>query len=346
MQKYSLYASYKTNLISIKVLMVKFLPLYLLISLILPKSSCEQSLVTRSKPVNGGTETLLWSADWSADDKRIAVGGDDSLLKIYDGKNSKLLKTYQLKSMIRQVRWHPANNLLAVATNDDEVSILNTVTEKFIKLNGIPNGARGIDWNFNGQLLATADNDGLVKIWDSTGNLLRTIKKEDNNSYFSIGWHPSKNIIAVSGDDIRILDTLGITLKVIKHRKENTGILTICWHPSGDFFAIGDYGHDKEGIKSIIQFWKPDGTLTKTLYGSKAEYRNIRWNKSGTLLASASDALRIWNAKGKLLYTGKSKDLLWGVDWNSKSEKIITSSITGKIKLWNANAKLIADTTE
>ena len=142
------------------------------------------------------------------------------------------------------------------------------------------------------------------------------------------------------------MDTMGTTLKVIRHRKEQTGVLTINWHPSGEFFATGDYGHDKEGIKSIIQFWKPDGTLTKTLYGSKAEYRNIRWNKSGTLLASASDALRIWNTNGKLVCTGKSKDLLWGLDWNSQSEKIITSSISGKIKIWNANAKLIADVTE
>ncbi len=305
-----------------------------------------QNNIVRNTPTIGRAETLLWTADWSADETKIAVGGDDSLLKIYDSKNLKLIKSYQLKSMIRQLSWHPTNSLLAIATNDDEVCILNTETEKFIKLKGITYGARGIDWNFNGQLLATADNDGLVKIWDSTGNLLRTIKKEDNNSYFSISWHPSKNIIAVSGDDIRIMDTLGVTLKVIKHRKENTGILTIDWHPSGDFFASGDYGHEKEGIKSIIQFWKPDGTRIKTLYGSKAEYRNIRWNKSGTLLASASDALRIWDANGKLVYTGKFKDLLWGLDWNNNSEKIVTSSISGKIKIWNAKAKLLTEVIE
>jgi WD40 repeat protein len=305
-----------------------------------------QSTVTKNKKINAVAQTLLWAADWSADEKRIAVGGDDSLLKFYDCNNLKLLKCYQLKSMIRQVCWHPVNNILAIATNDDEVSILNTETEKLIKLNGISNGARGIDWNFNGQMLATADNDGLVKIWDSTGILLRAIKKEDNNSYFSISWHPNKNIIAVSGDDIRIMDTLGVTLKVIKHRKENTGILTIAWHPSGDFFATGDYGHEKEGIKSIIQFWKPDGTLIKTLYGSKAEYRNIRWNKSGTLLASASDALRIWDANGKLVFTGKSKDLLWGLDWNSNSEKIVTSSISGKINIWDAKAKFLTEVVE
>jgi WD40 repeat protein len=318
----------------------------LLISLLFFQTVCGQSVASKDATKIQKKKTLLWTADWSADDKRIAVGGDDSLLKIYDSKNLKLRKAYQLKSMIRQVSWHPANNYLAIATNDDEVCILNTETEKFIKLNGITNGARGIDWNFNGQLLATADHDGLVKIWDSTGKLLRTIKKEDNNSYFSISWHPSKNIIAVSGDDIRIMDTSGVTLKVIKHRKENTGILTICWHPSRDFFATGDYGHDKEGIKSIIQFWNPDGTLTKTLYGSKAEYRNIRWNKSGTLLASASDALRIWSKNGDLLFTGKPEDLLWGVDWNSTSEKIITTSISGNVKLWTAKAKLIVEATE
>ncbi len=305
-----------------------------------------QNNITRNKLTIRESETLLWAADWSADGKRIAVGGDDSLLKIYDSKNLKLIKLYQLKRMIRQLSWHPTNNLLAIATNDDGVCILNTETEKFIKLNGITYGARGIDWNFNGKLLATADNNGLVKIWESTGKLLRTIKKEDNNSYFSVSWHPSKNIIAVGGDDIRIMDTLGVTLKVIKHRKENTGILTIDWHPSGDFFASGDYGHEKEGIKSIIQFWKPNGTRIKTLYGSKAEYRNIRWNKSGTLLASASDALRIWDANGKLVYIGKSKDLLWGLDWNSNSPKIVTSSISGKIRIWNAKAKLLTEVNQ
>lgn len=326
--------------------MQKFSIYILLIFLLFFQTGCGQSVASKDAPKIQKKKTLLWTADWSADDKRIAVGGDDSLLKIYDSKNLKLLKTYQLKSMIRQVNWHPAKNILAIATNDDEVSILNTETEKFIKLNGITYGARGIGWNFNGELLATADNVGLIKIWDLKGNLLKTIKKEDKNSYFSLHWHPNKNIIAVSGDDIRIVDTSGATLKVIKHRKENTGVLSVRWHPSGEFFATGDYGQDKEGVKSIMQFWKADGTLIRTLYGSKAEYRNIQWNIEGSLLASASDVLRIWSKNGDLLFTGKPEDLLWGVDWNRTSEKIITTSINGNVKLWTAKAKLILEATE
>jgi len=309
-------------------------------------SRCGQVVSTKEKSSINKSKVLLWTTDWSADDKLIAVAGDDSLLRIYDSKNLKQVMNFQMNSMIRQVIWHPEKNILAIATNNNEVTIFNIESKNIVKLEGITYGARAIGWNFNGELLATADNVGLVKIWDAKGKLLRTIKKEDNNSYFSLHWHPNKNIIAASGDDLRIIDTAGITQKIIKHRKENTGILAVRWHPSGEFLAIGDYGHDSEDIKSLIQFWKPDGTLINTLYGSKAEYRNIQWNKDGTLLASCSDALRIWNKSGELLFSGESEDLLWGIDWNNESKQIITTSINGHIKLWTAKAELIKDVSE
>jgi WD40 repeat protein len=88
-------------------------------------------------------------------------------------------------------------------------------------------------------------------------------------------------------------------LQNIKHRNEETIILAVQWHPGGTFFATGDYGHKEEGIESLLQFWNEDGVLIKSLKGSKAEYRNIRWNKDGTLLATASDGLRLWSEDGR-----------------------------------------------
>lgn len=322
--------------------------LFILLILLLPfQASIAQKIISEKYPKAIKKQTILWTTDWSTDDKQIATGGDDSLLRIYYNKNIALVKTFAIKSMIRQVKWHPKKlNIIAVATNDDKSIILNTVTGDTIFLKGITYGARAIGWNYDGELLATADNVGLIKIWNLKGSLLKTIKKEDSNSYFSLDWHPNKNILAVSGDDIRLIDTSGVTLTTIKHRKENTGILAIRWHPSGEFFATGDYGHDNEGIKSIIQFWKADGTLIKTMQGSNAEYRNIQWNKEGSHLASASDALRVWDKNGQLLYTGKSEDLLWGIDWNSKSKQIVTTSIEGHVKLWTERAKLVKETAD
>ena len=91
----------------------------------------------------------------------------------------------------------------------------------------------------------------------------------------------------------------------------------------------------------MLQFWKEDGTLIKSLSGSKAEYRNIRWNKDGSLLATASDALRLWSKDGQIIYTGKTEDLLWGIDWNSKNENIVSTSAKGNISIWTNKAILV-----
>ena len=56
-------------------------------------------------------------------------------------------------------------------------------------------------------------------------------------------------------------------------------------------------------------------------------------------MATASDALRIWDTKGKLISEGDSKDFLWGVSWNKKGNRIITSSLEQRIVLWNNKAE-------
>ena len=67
----------------------------------------------------------------------------------------------------------------------------------------------------------------------------------------------------------------------------------------------------------------------------------MTWNPKGNRLASASDALRIWDTKGNLISEGNSKDYLWGVSWNKQGNRIITSSIEQRIILWNNKAERI-----
>ena len=79
--------------------------------------------------------------------------------------------------------------------------------------------------------------------------------------FLGMDWHPSKNILTTVGDEIRIFDTSGKQLDIFKHRQQQAGLLTVKWHPSGEFFVTGDYGHPKEGIPVLLQFWQPDGKL-------------------------------------------------------------------------------------
>jgi WD40 repeat protein len=293
---------------------------------------------------NAFTKEILWTTDWSPNGKYIAIGGNVDTLKIYSESNLKPYKSLPIKNTITRVKWHPTKNIIAVSTQNskDKTSIINLDDNEKIELNGLsPEGARGIDWNYTGEYLAVADNEGQIVIYNIKGELIRKFINQSSStkSITAIDWHPKKNILTTVTDKIRFFDIEGNLLKSIKHRQEEVMLLSIAWHKTGDFFVTGDYGDDKD--KSLLQYWNVQGELLKTIDISKGEYRNLAWNSKGDRLASASDALRIWDTNGNLISEGNSKDYLWGVSWNEKGNRIITSSMEQRIILWNKKAKRI-----
>ena len=287
---------------------------------------------------------VLWTADWSPNGKLIAIGGNIDTLKIYSKSNLKPYKSFHIKNTITRIKWHPLKNIIAVATQNskDKSNIINLETDEKIELDGISSdGARGIDWNYTGEYLAVADNEGQVLIYTIKGELIRQFSNQTNStkSITAIDWHPKKNILTTVADKIRFYDIEGNLLKSIKHRPEEVLLLSVAWHKSGKFLVTGDYGNEKD--KSLLQYWNEQGDLLKSIDISKGEYRNLMWNPKGNKLATASDALRIWDTKGKLISEGYSKDYLWGVSWNEQGNRVITSSTEQRIIIWNSKAERI-----
>ncbi|WP_164674980.1 WD40 repeat domain-containing protein [Anditalea andensis] len=289
---------------------------------------------------------ILWAANWSKDNSYFAIGGVDNKIRLFSGKSFELLSTIENSTSIQRMSWHPHFNILAVAATGNGSKIIDVEKDSTTYLQGDNNyGGRAIAWNSTGDLLAYADYEGEITIWNKEGELIRTIKKGNTISNVAIDWHPSKDEFVVLSDSVRIYNSDGELLNQFEHRKKNVLLLCVQWHPSGDFFAIGDYGDTENDYKPLLQFWKPKGHLIKEIAISKAEYRNLSWSADGKKLATASDALRIWNRNGKLLAEGLSEDYLWGVDWSPNGQFIVTSSTNGHIKIWNNKAKVIKELT-
>lgn len=297
------------------------------------------------KTINGQNnkqKEILWTADWSPNGKYIAVAGNVNALNIYSATTFEIHKSWPVANTISNVKWHPTKNMIAVLTHisSEESFLLNLDTNEKTRLLDIcKDGARAMDWNAKGDMFAIGDNDGQILLYDDTGKLIKKIKNENGLSITGLDWHPTKAVFTIVSDKIRTYDTDGKLLMSIKNRPEDVLMLCVAWHPSGNFFVTGDYG-DQE-MKSLLQFWASDGKLLQSIDNSKGEYRNIAWNKKGNRLATASDALRIWDSKGKLVAEGASEDLLWGISWNKKGNRIVTSSIEERILLWNNKAKII-----
>lgn len=298
------------------------------------------SLVGYSQNANN----ILWTTAWSPNGEYIAIGGNQGNLKIFSGKTFELLKTYPVEDVIiSRLKWHPFQNKLAVITQGQtfKAKILDFDKDNWIGLKGLENSFRGLDWNYNGEFLAVSELNKAVSIYDIKGMLISRFNA-DEKGVAGLDWHPKKNILATVGTKVGIFSHLGDTLNIFKTRTKEPFLLCIEWHRSGNFFAVGDYGDLEKAENKLVQFWNVEGEKLNEIKGSIAEYRNLRWNKKGTKLATASDALRIWSKKGKLLFASEStKDYLWGIDWNPTGEYIVTSSKNGIVTLWDNKANRI-----
>ena len=287
-----------------------------------------------SAQTNAGKE-ILWTADWSPNGKYYVYGGNIDSLKIYKAKSNELHSYVLVKNTITRAVWHPKKNIIAVTTqfSSDAPFLLNVDTGTKIELEGITSeGSRAADWNATGEFLAIGDNDGQISIYTSTGELVKRFPNENSRSITAIDWHPTKNIFITVSEKIRIFDIDGKMLNSIKTRQEDILMLSVAWHKSGKFFVTGDYGDDK--TKTLLQYWNEEGQLMRSIDISKGEIRNLRWNKKGTRVASSSDALRIWDIHGNLIFEGKSPDYLWGLAWNKRGNKIITTSLEQRVFIW------------
>ncbi|WP_282162253.1 WD40 repeat domain-containing protein [Ulvibacterium marinum] len=289
-------------------------------------------------------KTTIWTVAWSPNGKYIAAGGNQDVLKLFDGKTFELIKTYPVKGVqLSRIKWHPFKNMLAIVTQSKTIKarILDLDKEVWVDLQGLKSSFRGLDWNYTGNLLAVSELEAAVSVYKTDGTLVSRFLA-DPKAVAGLDWHPSKNIMVTVGSQIGIYNHLGDTIKTFWPRLEEAFLLCVEWHVSGDFFVVGDYGDLKNAKDKMVQFWNMEGTKRNEIKGSTVEYRNIRWHPDGEKLATASDALSVWSKGGELLSRSKStEDYLWGIDWSPDGKYIVTSSKEGKIIIWDKNANSI-----
>jgi WD40 repeat protein len=165
----------------------------------------------------------------------------------------------------------------------------------------------------------------------------KRLKKISTNQKSIIGldWHPTKDLVVAVGDKISIYDFNTDAIYPIEDRKEEVLMLCVAWHPSGNFFVTGDYGDFDKNHPPLLQFWSFEGKNIKTIEHSTSEFRDLKWSEDGTLLATASEKIRLWDKQGNLISEKSSPDLLWGVDWNKAGTKLITTDKKGSIVVWD-----------
>jgi hypothetical protein len=181
---------------------------------------------------------------YTRDGKRLATGGDDNTVRIWDtatGREMACLRGYT--KSVRGVAWSPDGRRLATASGDGTVRIWDVTSgQQLRQLRGPGTPVNAVVWRPDGARLATAGHDFRVRVWDAdTGREVIGFQLA-NNWGLAVAWNSDGKRLAVGSWNPVAWVVDGETGAVLASLRGHThGILGLNWSPSGDRLATASY---------------------------------------------------------------------------------------------------------
>ncbi|KAJ4714791.1 F-box-like/WD repeat-containing protein [Melia azedarach] len=255
--------------------------------------------------------------------------------------------------------WSPTGSLLASGSGDSTARIwtiadgtsrsgahngpLNVLVLKHVKgrMNEKSKDVTTLDWNGEGTLLATGSYDGHARIWSTNGELRSTLSKH-KGPIFSLKWN-KKGDYLLTGSCDKTAIVWDVKAEEWKQQFEfHSGpTLDVDWRNNVSFAT--------SSTDNMIYVCKIGETRPiKTFAGHQGEVNCVKWDPTGSLLASCSDDIsaKIWNMKqdkyvhdlrehSKEIYT-----IRWsptGPGTNNPNQQLVlaSASFDSTVKLWD-----------
>jgi WD40 repeat protein/transcriptional regulator with XRE-family HTH domain len=267
----------------------------------------------------------------------LASGGYDKLVRLWDVRTGKCLKTLSgHTSWVRSVSFSPDGLMLASSSFDLDLRLWDVREGRCVKvLQGHTSGIRSVSFSPDGQKLVSGGFDLSVRVWDvQTGECLHLLPGH-TSWVFAVSFSRDGKLIASSGDDgtIRLWDVLcGQCLKIL--HGHSSAVWSVAFSPDNQILASGSFD-------SSIRLWDVEsGQCLQILPGHTAGIRSVGFSPDGQKLASSGNdrSVRLWNVQNiaalpKILqdHTGE----VWEVSFSPDGKTLASASQDETIKLWN-----------
>jgi hypothetical protein len=249
---------------------------------------------------------------WGPDGKRLASGGDDGNVRI----------------------WDPA-------TCEEVLTLKGHDPKRRIPQFGL---VRSLAWGPDGTRLASAGLDGAVKIWEVADGREVFALPADHGPVWSVAWSPDGARLAAGAQDgtIRVVEGLGRTprahvFKAHEPRRMGDGrvdgVRTVAWSPQGDRLASG-------GIDRLVKLWDPiRGVELARMPEHKSWILAVSWSPDGKRLASASAdfLITVWDVetREKLATMRGHNDWVDAVAWSPDGTRLASAGIDNSVRIWD-----------
>lgn len=149
-----------------------------------------------------------------------------------------------------------------------------------------------LEWSSDGNLLATGSYDGVARVWSRTGVLVHTLSKH-RGPIFSLKWNKRGDyLLSGSYDQSTIVwDVSGVSGRVVQQFFDHKApALDVDWKDDTTFASCSTDQRVlicRVGVERALKVYE----------GHEDEVNAVKWDPSGTLLASCSDdyTAKVWD---------------------------------------------------
>jgi WD40 repeat protein len=239
---------------------------------------------------------------WSPDGKYLAVGGDDTIIWIFNTTDWSL--TRKLSGHLGSVLtldFSPDGKYLASGSGTDKV-FMNNVPENLIKvwdfergiaianMTGHTDGVMEVKWSPDGGRLASASDDKTMRMWNTTDWSYMFTLRGHAGGVLAVDWSPDgAKLISGSRDYKMALWNASDGKQIAKWTAPNC-VRSVDWHKDGDIIAASGVSEAMVMIRNATT-----GVVMQTLEDNKdgngvpvGAIMSARWSPDGQMLAVAS----------------------------------------------------------